>query len=227
MPFSFSVLMSLTATTSLLLFAALQYSQYACLFSIPRTLLKRGFLVARGNLALRLMLSFLALLSPFYALFIEAVKIEDFAFPLIALPVFISLFAAPELHTEPNARLVITKPLLSRTATLHLKSPYQGFDRQTYRELFALVESLPQHGIDNISLNSPMFYDNKGTLRDMNVLENGLNKRHARLSHSPAGTFDCLLGKISMLISSDPRKKAQLNKINMTKWHCITIELGD
>jgi hypothetical protein len=62
-------------------------------------------------------------------------------------------------------------------------------------------------------------------LRSMNLLEKGLNKRGARLSHSPAGTFDCLMGKISMLLSSNKRKESTPHAISLRKWHKIVITL--
>ena len=187
------------------------------------TRLQQGFIYAKGVFIMRLFALWACLSLPLYILFYSVLTYWDILITLVGFPAITALIIAPELNTAPNAKLVVTKPLLSRTATLHLKAPYQGFDRQTYRELFALVESLPQYNVEKLSLNSPMFYDNKGELRDMNVLEKGLNKRGARLSHSPAGAFDCLLGKISMLLSTDQQKKAGLANINLRNWHTLNI----
>ena len=189
------------------------------------TRLRQGFLYARSVFIIRLFTLCLFLYIPLYILFFNVLSSWDILITLVGFPMFIALIVAPELNTTPNAKLVITKPLLSSTVTLHLKAPYQGFDRQTYQELFALVECLSQYGIEKIALNSPMFYDNKGELRSQDLLKNGLIKRKARLTHSPAGTFDCLLGKISMLVSRDKQKKSQFHHINNLKWHKIVITL--
>jgi hypothetical protein len=189
------------------------------------THLTQGFIYAKGIFIMRVIALWLCLSTPLYILFYSVLTFWDILITLVGFPAITALIISPELSTAPNAKLVITKPLLSPTATLHLKAPYQGFDIQTYRELFALVECLPQYGINNISLNSPMFYDTKGELRSMNLLEKGLNKRGARLSHSPAGTFDCLLGKISMLASRDKKKHIKIHNVTLLKWHKIAITL--
>ena len=187
------------------------------------TRLRQGFIYAKGVLILRVIALWLCLSTPIYILFYNVLTYWDIA--ITAIPMITALAISPELNTAPNAKLVITKPFFSRRATLHLKAPYQGFDRQTYQELFALVECLPQYGIKKIALNSPMFYDNNGELRSLDLLKKGLIKRGARLRHSPAGTFDCLLGKISMLVSRDKQKKSQFHHINNLKWHKIVITL--
>ena len=140
-------------------------------------------------------------------------------------PAVIGLLITPELSSTKNPKLVITKPLLSNTATLHLKSPYQHFDRKTYQELLHLIRILPMHGIKHITLNSPMFYHANGKLRNMDMLKKELTKCDARLSHSPTGSFHCLLGKFSLLAATDQRKKAGLANINLLNWHTVRIEI--
>ena len=225
MPLSFSVQLSLAATVSLLLFIAFQCSQDIRVFRKPPTLLLSGFIFARVDLALRLSVSLLALFLPFYITFLDIVTLLDVVIYLFLFPALVGLLINPELNIDTDSKLVITKPLLSSTATLHLKSPYQHFDRQTYQELLHLVLILPEHGIKHIKLNSPMFYHANGKLRSMNMLEKGLGKRGARLIHSPAGAFDCLLGKFSLLVSTDQRKKAGLANINLRSWYTLDIEL--
>ncbi len=221
----FTLELSLALITGLLLLTLLQHRQYTRLFSPPAKLLQRGFLAARAHLALRLIASLSASLLPLYFLFIEAGPLRDIVIVLVLLPIVTALIISPELSLTKDAKLVMTKPLLSRTATLHLRTPYQDFDIQTYRELFTLVECLPQYGIKTITLNSPMFYDTRGKLRNFKRLEKGLNKRRARLSHAPIGRFDCLLGKISMLLSRDKRKHSSHCTTNRLRWHKIVITL--
>ena len=155
MPLSFPVLMSLTV--SLFLFVLSQYSQDTRVFHKPPSPLHDGFISARLDLALRLTVSLLALLGPFYVAFIDMVTLWDMVLPFVLFPAVTGLLINPELSTYTHSKLVITKPLLSQTATLHLKSPYQQFDRQTYQELLHFVQTLPEHGIKHIKLNSPMF----------------------------------------------------------------------
>ncbi|WP_394230735.1 hypothetical protein [Shewanella colwelliana] len=189
------------------------------------TRLQQGFVYAKGIFILRVIALWLCLSIPLYILFYSVLTVWGIFITLVGCPAIAALIITPELNTAPNAKLVITKPLLSRTATLHLKAPYQDFDRQTYQELFTLVECLPQYGIKKIALNSPMFYDTNGKLRSMNLLEKGLNKQNARLSHSPARVFDCLLGKISMLASRDKQKHIKKHNVTLLKWHKIVITL--
>ncbi len=225
MSLSFSVQIILTVIASLLLLILFQCSQNTRVFHKPPSSLQGGFISARLDLALRLTASLLALFGPFYIAFMDMVTLLDIVIPLALFPAVIGLLINPELSIDTNSKLVITKPLLSKTATLHLKSPYQHFDRQTYQELLHLVQILPEHGIKHIKLNSPMFYHANGKLRCMAILEKGLDKRGARLIHSPAGAFDCFLGKISMLLSTDQRKKAGLANINLRSWYTLNIEL--
>lgn len=189
------------------------------------TRLQRGFIYAKGIFILRVMTLCLCLSTPLYILFYNVLTFWDILITLMGFPAITALIISPELSTASNAKLVITKPLLSCTATLHLKAPYQGFDRQTYQELFALVECLPQYGIKKIALKSPMFYDANRKLRSMSLLEKGLNKRGASLSHSPAGVFDCLLGKISMLLTQNKHKNSNHHTFSLQKWHKIVITL--
>lgn len=190
------------------------------------THLSQGFIYAKSLFIMRLVPLYLCLIIPLSILFYNVMTHWDLLLILSTFAAITALIIAPELHISPNAKLVITKPLLSHTAILHLKAPYQGFDKQTYQELFTLVEYLPRHGVNTLSLTSPMFYNKQGQLRSLKLLEKGLNKRGARLSHSPAGVFDCLLGKISMLLSPNKRKKAQKSLIDLLRWHNITLHLG-
>jgi hypothetical protein len=191
----------------------------------PRRL-HQGFLYAKGVFIMQLITVWLGFSAPFFLLFYSSLTGWDIFIGLIGLPMAIGLMITPELNIAPSAKLVITKPLLSATATVHLKSPYQGIDIQTYRELFRLVECLPQYGINTLSLSSPMFYDATGQLRCFSVLEKGLNKRGARLSHSPAGAFDCLLGKISLRLARPRPKHALTHPVTLLKWHKIRIALS-
>ena len=225
MPFSFSVQISLTVIMSLLLLMVFQCSQDTRVFHNPPSSLQGGFISARLDLALRLTASLLAFFGPFYIAFIDMVTLWDMVIPLVLFPAVIGLLINPELSIDTDSKLVITKSLLSKTATLHLKSPYQHFDRQTYQEMLHLVQTLPEHGIKHIKLNSPMFYHANGKLRSMDMLEKGLGKRGARLIHSPAGAFDCLLGQFSLLVSTDQRKKAGLANINLRSWYTLNIKL--
>ena len=185
-----------------------------------------GFLRPRVDLGLRLMAFLLVALFPFLIGFAEFFSLKDTAV-LPLLPLLALMFINPELTVPLNTttELVFTKPLWGKTVTVHLATPYQAFNRETYRQLFNLVDTLPRYGVKRLKLSSPMFYTQTGELRKMAILDKGLNKRYARLTHAPTGRFDCLLGKISMLLSRDKRKRAGLTKINIVNWHTITIEL--
>ena len=187
--------------------------------------LVNGFITTRANMILRLLASTLALFGPFFIIFIDLMTLDEALTLLLLCPIVFGLLLNPELTLSSNARLVITKSLISHTATLHLREPYQDFDRKTYQELLQLVTLLPQYGIEHIRLDSPMFYHASGELRSMTMLEKGLNQRGARFIHSPAGRFDCLLGKISMLVSTSKQKKSKIHHISLFKWHQILINL--
>lgn len=217
--------LTLTTLLSLSLFVLFQWLQDTRIIHKKPVDLKRGFIIARLDVALRLMAANLSLLTPFYFLMIEYVTLLDLIVPLVIFPVIISLIVNPELAIDSSANLVITKPLVGKGVTLHLRQPYQDFDRQTYKELLHLVEELPKYQVKVIKLSSPMFYDKRGKIRSFDTLEKGLNKRNAFFVHSSAGRFSCLVGKISMLLSSDKRKKEKIHNISLSKWHEIKIIL--
>lgn len=223
MPLSPMMQIGLSFVAAVVLFIFLQV--------LPSTRLKykaplvNGFIKTRANMILRLLASTLALFGPFFIIFIDLMTLDEALTLLLLCPIVFGLLLNPELTLSSNARLVITKSLISHTATLHLREPYQDFDRKTYQELLQLVTLLPQYGIEHIMLKSPMFYHASGSLRSMAMLEKGLNKRSAWLTHSPARRLDCLLGKISMLVSTSKQKKSKIHHISLFRWHQILINL--
>ncbi|QBF82629.1 hypothetical protein EXU30_07940 [Shewanella maritima] len=216
-------LQGLVATLSLFCTLSILYSLRGTPLHFQSPInLKLGVVFAKYLLFLRVVIVFWCVLVPICILFSNAITVGELILILGVTPTITALMIAPELSLFCNSKLVVATPLYNSIVQIHLKKPYQVFDKATYQELLTLVEILPQYGITAIRLKSPMFYDASGDLRSMNGLKKALKKRHANFSHYPLSTFDCLLGKLGMLIYC----KHHSNKpLNINKWHCINITL--
>jgi hypothetical protein len=188
----------------------------------PINLLANGFTHARLDLAARFLAHSICITAPL--VFINLLPIAEMFSYTVAF-VTLALLIPPELVIDDNSELITTKKLFSNGADIHLRNPYQHFTMRTYKELLFLVETLPNYGVRNIKLTSPMFYHPDGTLRDFSTLEKLLAKKNAILSSYEAKPWQNLLGKISMMIDSAKDKKEKLRNINLNKWHVLTIKM--
>lgn len=188
----------------------------------PINLLANGFTQARLDLAARFLAHSICITAPL--IFINLLPIAEMFSYTVAF-VTLALLIPPELVIDDNSELATTKKLFSKGADIHLRNPYQHFTMRTYKELLFLVETLPNYGVRNIKLTSPMFYHPDGTLRDFSTLEKLLAKKNAILSSYEAKPWQNLLGKISMMIDSAKDKKEKLRNINLNKWHVLTIKM--
>ncbi|GIU51306.1 hypothetical protein TUM4438_40470 [Shewanella sairae] len=181
-----------------------------------------AFLKGRIDFALRLLATFLVTLAPIYVfVLIRELTVWHFVLPFLFAPIIIAALFPIEFQRTIDAKLVLNKPLWSPVATVHLKEHYQRFDRDTYLELIELVKLLPNKGVTKITMASPMFYYPNGELRSFRLLEKQLSYHNAKLSHSPAPWFGCIIGKISMLLN----KPDANSTINLRQWHIMTIDL--
>lgn len=188
----------------------------------PINLLANGFTQARLDLAARFLAHSICITAPL--IFINLLPIAEMFSYTVAF-VTLALLIPPELVINDNSELITTKKLFNKGADIHLSNPYQHFTMRTYKELLFLVETLPNYGVRNIKLTSPMFYHPDGTLRDFSTLEKLLAKKNAILSSYEAKPWQNLLGKISMMIDSAKDKKEKLRNINLNKWHVLTIKM--
>ncbi|BDQ68660.1 hypothetical protein [Shewanella xiamenensis] len=188
----------------------------------PINLLANGFTHARLDLAARFLAHSICITAPL--VFINLLPIAEMFSYTVAF-VTLALLIPPELVIDDNSELITTKKLFSNGADIHLHNPYQHFTMRTYKELLFLVETLPNYGVRNIKLTSPMFYHPDGTLRDFSTLEKLLAKKNSILSSYEAKPWQNLLGKISMMIDSAKDKKEKLRNINLNKWHVLTIKM--
>jgi len=171
---------------------------------------------------LRILVTTLAILGPTYSFMLSGdLGLRSILLPFVAFPISLALLLPVEFKRAENSQLVFSKPLWSSVATVHLKSHYQSFSRETYVELIELVKLFPSKGVSTIKLTSPMFYHPNGELRSLRTLEKQLARNKATLRHAPVRFFDCIIGKIIMSVNK-PKVK---NTINIRHWHAITIDL--
>ena len=221
--------LSLITLTTILSGITLQIFSNTRIYKKEPYLLNDGFTRIRVDFFLRTLAFALVCLTPLY-LWVELVALVRlelwiFIVSFFVIPLFFASLPNLELQLHEQSKLVISKPLFSTKVQLHLKKPYQAFDRQTYQELLKLVSILPQYGIEQVKLTSPMFYEHNGQLRNFQTLEKLLMRHNATLQHVPAKWFDCILGKIGMRLSRSPQKKTGLEKINTNQWQTVTIDL--
>jgi hypothetical protein len=188
----------------------------------PVNLLVNGFIKAKIDLAIRV---FAHSFSVSFPLMVFGYLPVLHTFLYSSTFIVLALLINPDVRIKENSDLMISKCLIKKVATLHLRNPYQDFTMRTYKELLFLVESLPNYGVRQIKLSSPMFYHPDGTLRDFSTLEKLLTKKNAILSSYEAKPWQNLLGKISMMIDSAKDKKEKLRNINLNKWHVLTIKM--
>lgn len=188
----------------------------------PINLLVNGFIKAKIDLAIRV---FAHSFSISFPLMVFGYLPVLHTFLYNSTFIVLALLINPDVRIKENSDLIISKCLIKKVATLHLRNPYQNFTMRTYKELLFLVESLPSYGVRCIKLSSPMFYHPDGTLRDFSTLEKLLAKKNATLSSYEAKPWKNLLGKISMMIDSAKDKKEKLRNINLNKWHVLTIKM--
>ena len=210
--------------STILLVMALQSLPTTRLYKKTPYLLDMGFIRARIDIGTRVFMTILVGLSPFYFMFMTELTAISIVLPLIVTPLCAALFLNPELQRIDQASLVVTKPLLSTVATVHLRNAYQPFDRETYAELMQLVRVLPSKGIPRITLTSPMFYKSNDELRDFSTLEKQLLRHNATLIHGPAKRFDCILGKIAIFLAANKYSGTTWHKIDTQRWHIIHID---
>lgn len=217
--------LAISLVLNICLFFTLQKISFIRLQKRPLNLLSNGFIRPRLRLFTTLLTHTVSQVILTQWMLNELTLNQPIFIYCISLAFVISVIVAPELQLTPTSKLVITKPLFSTTSILHLAKPYQDFDKTTYVELLALVQTLPTYHIKNIQLCSPMFYHSNGTLRDFSTLEKLLAKKNARLITHESKPWQNLLGKISMMIDSAQNKKEKLNNINLNKWHVLTIKM--
>lgn len=213
----------ITLGLGLISFIALQNMKKVRIYNLPVQCLNRGFLQARLSLYSRLLINSFFTLSPL-SFFSASTIFETFVYTA-AFSVFFGLLIDPKLQIKADSKLVVTKSLFHKKATIHLKHPYQDFCRNTYTELLDLVEILPTYKITAIQLSSPMFYHPDGTLRDFSTLEKLLTKKNARLTTHESKPWQNFLGNISMMIDSAKDKNEKLRNINLNKWHVLSIKM--
>lgn len=188
----------------------------------PINLLANGFTRARLDLAARFLTHSISITAPLASINLLPIA-EMFSYTLAFAT--LALLIPPELVIDDNSELVTTKKIFSKGAEIHLRNPYQTFTMRTYKELLFLVEKLPNYGVRNINLSSPMFYHPDGTLRDFSTLEKLLAKKNAKLITHESKPWQNILGKISMIIDSAKDKKEKLRNINLNKWHILKIKM--
>ncbi|MGI2002051.1 hypothetical protein [Shewanella frigidimarina] len=213
----------ITLGLGLISFIALQNMKKVRIYNLPVQYLNGGFLQARLSLSSRLLINSFFTLSPL-SFFSASTVSETFVYTA-AFSVFFGLLIDPKLQIKADSKLVVTKSLFHKKATIHLKHPYQDFCRNTYTELLDLVEILPTYKITAIQLSSPMFYHSNNTLRSLDLLEKLLIKHGAEMTHSKDGFLKNILGKATLYLDSSPYKKAKINNINLHHWHTINITL--
>lgn len=223
MPIVLNLVLSLALNVCL--FFTLQKISFIRLQKRPLNLLAKGFARPRVRLFITLLAHSATQVAVTQWMLGELSLYQPIFLYCISLALVISVIVAPELQHAPTSKLVITKPIFSTTATLHLAKPFQDFDKATYSELLTLVQILPTFHVKKIQLSSPMFYHPDGTLRDFSTLEKLLNKKNAALTTYEAKPWQNVLGKIIMMMNSCQEKKEKLKNINLSKWQVLTIKM--
>lgn len=145
----FSDPFGLSCLVSLLLFTLFQILQDTRLTRSPPAPLCEGLINARVDLILRITMSWIALIGPFYSFIVNHTHFIWWAIiPLALLPVLIGLLINPEISTSPDSNFFLKKNIFTQTAQLHQRAP-APIDH-AYQELLHLTHTLPLHGINKI-----------------------------------------------------------------------------
>ncbi len=191
----------------------------------PNTPLSLANLLAKLSIGLRMAFNLGVLMCPLYLSFAEFIPLAQVVTYFVGMSALIALFIDPPFELSKSPTLALTKPLVGRSVDLHLKSAYQPFTRQTYKELLQFVKILPDCGINQINLSSPMFYAATGEVRDMDLLSQLVAHHGATLQHGPSPTFKHLMGVLTLLTSKDEAHGRENIKLNL--WYSIHIKLRD
>ncbi len=210
---------------SIILLATTQRLRCTRVFYTEPAPLQDGMIKARLALTIRLFISAMVVLMPLILLSIHFNLSWITILTLAVLSFVFSFIFSPKLRISPHSKFVITKSILSNTAILHLKTPYQNVDHETYLELLCLIKSLPKHGVKKIKIHSPIFFFSKTDLREIRLFKNHLNKKNITLNFIPTNKFYSLKEKINILTFR--KSSGRINPIKMSK-HCsytLSIDL--
>lgn len=103
---------------------------------------------------------------------------------------------------------------------VHLQDPASTFRKKTYTELSLLIDTCKLHGINKVTMKSPMFYK-KGSLREMDRLAKIVGKKGWLTSHDAIQISSITLLLASFVLFFTPKAR---RKINPFVWHCITLD---
>ncbi len=126
---------------------------------------------------------------------------------------------------SPDSLLSVTiHPFKSTHAKIHLASPTQSFNRQTYRELPAVVERLAKLGFTTVTLTSPMLGKNH-TPRDVGLLNVKLKHLIHEIDSQPVKVRPSPLDIMALWIAKYLQKSESVKKLNLYSWYQLTFTL--
>ncbi len=126
---------------------------------------------------------------------------------------------------SPDSPLsVTTHPFKSTHAKIHLASPTQSFNRQTYKELPAVVERLAKLGFTTVTLTSPMLGKNH-TPRDVGLLNVKLKHLVHEIDTQPVKVRPSPLNIMALWLAKYLQKSESVKKLNLYSWYQLTFTL--
>ncbi|HFQ5065520.1 TPA: hypothetical protein ACGUVR_004070 [Vibrio vulnificus] len=126
---------------------------------------------------------------------------------------------------QKDAKLVAIPSIRKRNlAQVHLASPKQAFDRQTYQELPVLLERLAELGIDTVTLTSPLFAK-EGQQRDLSRLQKHLSGVIENITVSKPPWYGAPLSMLALLFAKYGQQTHALSQVDITLWYQLTLTL--
>ncbi len=144
---------------------------------------------------------------------------------LLGLGIGLSVLHGYCCQVSPASKLVVSPSIRHKgQANIHLASPAQAFDKETYRELPMLLATLSELGVTTVTLTSPMFVK-KGALRDMSHFNKALSHLIENLTVHPQPWTSNLVGLAALFLAKYAQKAKPLRHVDITTWYQVTLTL--
>ncbi|HDY8067276.1 TPA: hypothetical protein RQK90_004327 [Vibrio vulnificus] len=126
---------------------------------------------------------------------------------------------------QKNAKLVAIPSIRKcNLAQVHLTSPKQTFDKQTYQELPLLLGHLAELGIDTVTLTSPLFAK-EGQQRDLSRLQKHLSGVIENITVSKPPWHCAPLSMLALLFAKYGQQATALSQVDVMLWYQLTLTL--
>ncbi len=134
-------------------------------------------------------------------------------------------FAAFHVKTSLDARLAVVPHWRKKDVVIvHLQRPTDAFNRETYQELFTLLDTLAALRVRTVIMTSPMF-GKRGQLRSLTHLTRQVSSQVSQMESTSFSAFKTPLALLILFQAKYLQKAKPLQRTTIHRNHQIILTL--